>query len=70
MVCRGILSTEEEEINVAVKSSKSTLLTQEDKVHFLKEAAIMGQFHHSNVLRLFGVVVDKPENVSAMTAGD
>ncbi len=41
--------------NVAVKTLKPTL-KQDAKVAFLKEAAIMGQFNHSNVVRLYGVV--------------
>ena len=30
---------------------------QDDKVKFLQEAAIMGQFLHPNVVKLFGVVI-------------
>ena len=30
--------------------------TEEDHVKFLQEAAIMGQFHHPNVVQLYGVV--------------
>lgn len=30
--------------------------TDEDKVKFLQEAAIMGQFIHPNVVQLYGVV--------------
>lgn len=40
---------------VAVKTLKPTML-QDTKVAFLKEAAIMGQFCHSNVIQLYGVV--------------
>ena len=31
--------------------------THNDKVKFLQEAAIMGQFHHHNVVRMYGVVL-------------
>ena len=30
--------------------------TEADKVRFLQEAAIMGQFRHTNIVRLYGVV--------------
>lgn len=66
-VCKGLLTTDEDgEVNVAVKCSKTALLNQEEKLRFLREAAIMGQFHHSNVVKLFGVVIDQPDNVSCM----
>ena len=51
----GRWSEAEETIEVAVK----TLIpqsTDEDKVKFLQEAAIMGQFLHPNVVMLYGVV--------------
>ena len=31
-------------------------VVEADKVRFLQEAAIMGQFRHPNIVRLFGVV--------------
>ena len=43
-------------IDVAVKTLKVDESNKEDKVRFLQEAAIMGQFGHTNVLRLHGVV--------------
>ena len=54
-VCRATWSNEEGAKKVAVKTLKPTMLAQK-KVKFLQEAAIMGQFFHSNVIRLFGVV--------------
>ena len=42
-------------VDVAVKTLKPDS-KEEDKVKFLQEAAIMGQFSHPNVVRLFGVV--------------
>ena len=62
---KGLLQTTKEDVlPVAVKAPKDPLLQQEDKIRFLQEAAIMGQFHHSNVLKLLGVVTDMPERVS------
>ena len=42
-------------VDVAVKMLKDNPL-EEEKVKFLQEAAIMGQFHHSNIVKLYGVV--------------
>ena len=39
--------------------------TEPDRVRFLQEAAIMGQFHHPNVVKLHGVVTrDDPVSQS------
>ena len=40
---------------VAIKMLKPSS-TEEDQIKFLQEAAIMGQFHHPNVVQLYGVV--------------
>lgn len=42
-------------IQVAVKKLKENA-TENDKVKFLQEAAVNGQFHHRNVVNLLGVV--------------
>ncbi len=42
-------------LTVAVKSLHSPA-SQEERVKFLQEAAIMGQFVHPNIVRLIGVV--------------
>ena len=42
-------------VAVAVKTLKSE--SNENKVQFLREAAIMGQFHHRNVVVMHGVVL-------------
>ena len=42
---------------VAVKTLKKGA-SQEDRVKFLQEAAIMGQFSHSNVVIMYGVVTE------------
>ena len=52
MVYRGVLESGEE---VAVKTLKEGS-GEEDRVKFLREAAIMGQFKHPNVLKMHGVV--------------
>ena len=45
---------------VAVKTMED-MLSEEDRVKFLQEAAIMGQFTHPNIVRLLGVInTDKP----------
>ena len=41
---------------VAMKSITHKF-NQSEKIKLLQEAAIMGQFHHPNVLQLYGVVV-------------
>ena len=42
-------------VNVAIKTLNNNTV-KEEKVKFLQEAAIMGQFHHPNVVTLHGVV--------------
>ena len=43
---------------VAVKTLNSNC-SDSDRVKFLREAAIMGQFQHSNVVQLHGVVTEE-----------
>ena len=47
---------------VAVKTLNERA-TEKDKIKFLQEAAIMAQFDHTNVLKLYGVVVAKNDSV-------
>ena len=48
---------------VAIKVLK-TGTSEEDKVKFLQEAAIMAQFRHPHIVRLLGAVtVDEPVGV-------
>jgi len=55
-VCRGIIKIPGRmEEDVALKTLKSGYNTQQ-KLDFLSEASIMGQFDHPNVIRLEGVV--------------
>ena len=54
-------------MEVAVKTLQP-LASENDKVKFLQEAAIMGQFLHPNVVKLFGVVtVGEPVSIIADT---
>ena len=45
-------------IQVAVKTLNSKC-SKSDRVKFLREAAIMGQFLHNNVVQLHGVVTEE-----------
>ena len=45
-------------VQVAVKTLNSQY-SESDRVKFLREAAIMGQFVHNNVVQLHGVVTEK-----------
>ena len=42
-------------VEVAIKTLKAEA-SEEERVKFLQEAAIMGQFHHPNIVKLHGVV--------------
>ena len=51
------------EVEVAVKTLKEGS-GEEDRVKFLQEAAIMGQFKHPNVVEMYGVVtVGEPVSI-------
>ena len=66
VVYKGILTSGEgEEVEVAVKTLKEGS-GKEEKVKFLQEAAIMGQFKHHNVVTMYGVVTEG-EPVSFVT---
>ena len=43
-------------LDVAVKTLKDGA-AEEDRVKFLQEAAIIGQFSHPNVIKLHGIVI-------------
>lgn len=52
---------------MAVKLLKE-MASETDKIKFLQEAAINGQFHHRNVVKLLGVVtVGEPVGVILLT---
>ena len=44
-------------IEVAVKTLQKEA-NQQEKIKFLQEAALMAQFHHTNVLKIIGVVAE------------
>ena len=46
-----------EDVDVAVKTLKEGS-DKQDRVKFLQEAAIMGQFRHPNVVTMYGVVTE------------
>ena len=58
-VYKGVLGSGEGggEVEVAVKTLKEGS-GEEDRVKFLQEAAIMGQFKHHNVVTMHGVVTE------------
>ena len=57
-VYRGVWSlptTDSVKEEVAVKTMENGA-GEEDKVKFLQEAAIMGQFNHTNIVKILGIV--------------
>ena len=52
---RGEWESPDGSVEVAVKMLKAGS-AKDDRVKFLQEAALMGQFQHDNVVRLHGVV--------------
>ena len=55
-VFKGVwYSSNGKKIDVAVKTLKEGS-GEQDRVKFLQEAAIMGQFRHPNVVTMYGVV--------------
>ncbi len=45
---------------VAVKTMEDEA-SKEDRIKFLQEAAIMGQFDHPNIVKVMGIMVNKNE---------
>ena len=45
---------------VAVKMVESGA-SEEERVKFLQEAAIMGQFNHPNIVRIMGILIKENE---------
>ena len=67
-VYRGTLTSgsgthQQMEEEVAVKIMENNGSSKEDRVKFLQEAAIMGQFNHPNIIKILGVVIEKPVSV-------
>ena len=54
-VCKAQWTVGGHTLELAVKTLKSGA-SEVDKVKFLQEAAIMGQFNHSHVIKMYGVV--------------
>ena len=56
-VYKGVWERSHDNMEVAVKTLKEGT-SDDDKVKFLQEAAIMGQFKHPNVVTMYGVVTN------------
>ena len=54
-VCKGLWSIAGATMELAIKTLKQGA-PEGEKVKLLQEAAIMGQFSHPNVVKLYGVV--------------
>ena len=54
-VCKAVWSISGTKKELAIKTLRAEL-PEDEKVRFLQEAAIMGQFSHPNVVKLYGVV--------------
>lgn len=48
---------------VAIKTMDDET-SEEDRIKFLQEAAIMGQFNHSNIIKLLGIIATANKSVS------
>ena len=57
MVYKGVWISSDGDVDVAVKTLKEGS-GEEDRVKFLQEATIMGQFKHHNVVEMYGVVTE------------
>ena len=53
---KGVWHSPEGPVDVAIKTLKTEVTQKKQMVKFLQEAAIMGQFHHPNIVELHGVV--------------
>ena len=56
-VCKGRWKYSDQVLDVAIKAL-SNASDESSKVKFLQEAAIMSQFRHPNVIKLYGVICD------------
>ena len=68
IVARGLLN---DNVQVALKMM-NTDANDKDKLRFLQEAAIVCQFDHENVIKLYGVVTEAPAMIvlEYMSRGD
>lgn len=62
MVNKAMWNGRKGTMEVAVKTLKQA--SKQDRIKFLQEAAIMGQFRHPNIVTLYGLVTT-PELVRA-----
>ena len=68
-VYKGVWVSPNGEVEVAVKTLNEGS-GEEDRVKFLQEAAIMGQFKHPNVVEMYGVVTQgEPVSFSIQSRG-
>ena len=56
IVSKAAWQSSQGQVEVAVKMLKEGS-DSSDRVKFLQEAAIMGQFNHYNIIQLYGVVI-------------
>lgn len=61
-VMEGLLTQEESVLKVAVKTMKIAICTRSEMEDFLREAACMKEFDHTNVMRLLGVCLQTVES--------
>ncbi len=54
-VYKATWTVDDHKLDLAVKTLKSGA-SENDEIKFLQEAAIMGQFRHKNVIKMYGVV--------------
>ena len=61
----------DKEVEVAIKTLNSDA-SDKDRLRFIQEAAIMCQFDHENVIKLYGVVTEAPRMIvlEYMSRGD
>ena len=63
LVCKGECKLRGQVVHVAVKRAKEDNIDT-STTKLLQEAAILGQFHHKNVIKLIGIAkLDETENV-------
>ncbi len=69
-MCKALWSVGDQALELAVKTLISSA-SEDDKIKFLQEAAIMGQFSHPNVIKLYGVVtVGEPVSLQWVMHGE
>ena len=66
-----MLNSAEGDLEVAMKTLNADA-SDDDKLRFLQEAAIMCQFDHENVIKLYGIVTEAPVMIvlEYMSRGD